>query len=457
MSTKQLTAFSALLTLMLFVTLFGMGTSPLIGQARADEIKSAGTGSLTLEEAIQEGREHSPDVQKAQAAFEQSHWHTTEMLGSGFLPKLTASGNYYFNRKFEILNIDFEGAAVQFPSIYPTTSTELDLVIPIFDGLANVYNLKAASLQESAVQNELTRASFEVDQSIRLAFFQALAAALSESVAEENVKTFQDHLQQTATQKKGGVATNYDVLRVQVQLNEAQSDLIDAQDNVVLTRQKLNQILGYDQDDRTLNGELPTPNAKPIRQLKFDDSIAENRTDVKALELRAEASDKMRTAQTVWWVPQLSFGANYTWFNDLSNSITQASDFQSAYNVGLFLRWNLFDGGVSYAKSREAAYSSAQDDKNVEKARLALPYDFDYWKRRYLSNASRFEAKQLDLERSKESVRLAREEQKAGTRTSSEVLDAELDLYRARVGVVNAQSNAAEAQIRLELALGRTI
>jgi outer membrane protein len=215
--------------------------------------------------------------------------------------------------------------------------------------------------------------------------------------------------------------------------------------------------LGLDQDDRSLTGDLPAPNASPIRQLKFDAAIAQDRTDVKALELRAEASDKMKTAQNVWWVPSLSFGANYTWYNDLSNSITQASNFQSAYNTGLFLRWNLFDGGVSYAKSREAAYASAQQDKNVEKARLTLPYDFDYWKRRYLSNASRFEAKQLDLERSKESVRLAREEQKAGTRTSSEVLDAELDLYRARVGVVNAQSNAAEAQIRLELALGRKI
>ena len=153
----------------------------------------------------------------------------------------------------------------------------------------------------------------------------------------------------------------------------------------------------------------------------------------------------------------LSFGANYTRYNDLSNSITQASDFQSAYNVGLFLRWNLFDGGDSYARAKEAAYSNVQNEKNVKKARLNLPYDFDYWNRRYLSNASRYRAKQLDLERSKESVRLSREEQKAGTRTSSEVLDAELDLYRARVGVVNAQSNAAEAQIRLELALGRKI
>jgi outer membrane protein TolC len=447
MHTKQIAPISILLCLML-----SMATL-----VRGDEIKDAGKGTLTLEEAVQEGRDHSPDVQRAQAASDQSRWHTFETLGAGFLPRLTASGNYYLNRKFEILNINFEGSAVAFPSIYPTTSTELDLVVPIFDGLANIHRYQAASLQQQAVENETARTTFEMEQSIRLAFYQALAASLSESVAEENVKTFNDHLKQTGAEKKGGIATNYDVLRVQVQLNEAQSDLIDAQDNVALTRQKLNQLLGVDQDERALSGDLPTPNAETIKHLSFDSRIAEDRTDVKALELRAEASDKERTANNVWWIPQASFGANYTWYNDLSNSITQSSDFQSAYNLGIFVRWNLFDGGVSYAKAKEAAYANVANEKSVEKARLTLPYDFDYWKRRYMSNASRFIAKQLDLERSQESVRLARDEQRAGTRTSSEVLDAELDLFRARVGVVNAQSNAAEAQIRLELALGRKI
>ena len=230
-----------LLNLLLLLVIF----TPDTQMARADEIKDAGKGSLTLEQAIDEGREHSPDVQRAQAAFGQSHWQTFEALGNGFLPRVTASGNYYFNKKYELLNIDFEGAPVQFPSIYPTTSTELDLVVPIFNGLANLNSWKAASLQESAVENELARTMFESDQEIRLAFYQALAASLSESVAEENVKTFQDHFDQTNTQKKGGVATNYDVLRVQVQLNEAQSDLIDAQDNVALTRRSSINFWGW--------------------------------------------------------------------------------------------------------------------------------------------------------------------------------------------------------------------
>jgi outer membrane protein TolC len=414
-------------------------------------------GTLTLEEAVQEARQHSPDVLGARAAADQFRWKKYEALGGGFFPRLDIKGNYYTNKKFEYLNIDFEGNPVVFPSIYPTTSTSLDLTIPIFDGFANIHRLQSAALEQSAAENELSRTEFETDQQVRLAFYQALAASLSDDVAEENVKTFRDHLKQTSIEKQGGAATNYDVLRVEVQLNEAESDLIDARDNVVLTRRKLTELLGLEQDDRKIEGVLPTPDAARVASVNFDPSVAQARTDLQALEQRAEASDRNRGAQSVWWVPQLAFGADYTWYNNLTNSISNSDDFRSAYNVGLFVRWNLFDGGVSLARAKEASYAQVQADKAAEKARLALPYDFDYWKRRYLSNSSRFKAKQLDLQRSEESVRLAREEQRAGTRTSTEVLDAELDLYRARVGVVNAQSNAAEAQIKLELAVGRRI
>ena len=83
--------------------------------------------------------------------------------------------------------------------------------------------------------------------------------------------------------------------------------------------------------------------------------------------------------------------------------------------------------------------------------------EFAYWKRRYSSNTDHYVSKQLNVTRSLESVRLAKEEERAGSRTSSEVLDAELDLFRSKAGVVNAQVNAVESLINLELALGRTI
>jgi outer membrane protein len=137
--------------------------------------------------------------------------------------------------------------------------------------------------------------------------------------------------------------------------------------------------------------------------------------------------------------------------------VSGSGNYKPAYSIALALSWNIFDGGVALAQSKQAVYQQIQADKKTEAARLQVPYDFNYWKKRFLSNTDHYEARKYDVERSEESVRLAKEEEKAGTRTSTETLDAELDLFRSKAGVVNAQVNALEAQIRLELALGRTI
>src|SRR5260221_694157 len=75
--------------------------------------------------------------------------------------------------------------------------------------------------------------------------------------------------------------------------------------NVVLARRKLSQLLGLEQDDRELRGDLPTPQAVPVQSLKFDPA-AIARTDIQALEERAEAASKWSTAQNLWFFPKVT-------------------------------------------------------------------------------------------------------------------------------------------------------
>jgi outer membrane protein TolC len=71
-----------------------------------------------------------------------------------------------------------------------------------------------------------------------------------------------------------------------------------------------------------------------------------------------------------------------------------------------------------------------------------------------VSKASLYEARLTDIDKAKESVRLATLGFKAGTRTTTDVLDAELEVFKATSGMVQAQVDALEALINLEIALG---
>lgn len=434
------------------------GSSTQRSPSEEGSLKGSQANILTLDKAIDEGLTRSPQIQKSRAIAQEYRWKRIESLGSGFLPKLSAAGAHYFSPQYTITGFNFAGQTLNFPGFYPNTTFSLDLTIPIFDGLANIRNLQGAGLAEDAVQKELSRAEFQLKKDIELAFYQALAAAQLDMVAEENVKTMDDHLRQVSVQNKGGAATRYDVLRVEVQLNDARADSIDAKDNVTLTRRKLNQLLNLESDDRSLQGTLPVPDVQKVKDLRFD-HIAEVRDDIQALNLRAEAAGHFHSAQNAWLSPTISVGGQYLFYDQqlFNNTVQNTGNYKTAYNVGVFLKWNLFDGGVSLARANEIAYQEIQASKTAETAKIAVPYDFDYWKRRYISNSDHFLSKKLDITRSEESVRLSKEEERAGTRTSTETLDAELDLFRAKAGAVTAQVNAVEAQIHLELVLGKNI
>jgi outer membrane protein TolC len=425
-------------------------------EEHSKELKA--TSALSVDAAIVEGLDRSPEIRRARAAQSESEWKRFETLGEGFLPKISGNAHHYFGETYEYTNINFGGSILNFPGFYPTNTAGIDVMVPIFDGFSNVRNLEAASLNEDAAVAELSQAEFQLRQDIRLAFYKALASSELLAVADQNVRTLEDHLRQVDAQKHGGVATSYDVLRVQVQLSDARADQIDAQDNFATSRRKLTELMGLESDDRPLTGVLPIPQADRVKNLKFNETTVD-RSDLRALNLRAEAAEKAQNAASTWYVPSIYVGGEYNWYDAqvFTTSVQDTGHYYNSYNVGLFLKWNLFDGGVSIARQQQASYRTIQAEKSAEAAKLKVPYDFEYWKRRYLSHTDHYISKKFDITRSEESVRLAKEEEKAGTRTSTETLDAELDLFRAKAGVVNALMNAAEAEIRLELALGREI
>jgi len=253
---------------------------------------------------------------------------------------------------------------------------------------------------------------------------------------------------------KGGAATGYDVLRIEVQLNEAKTDLISANDQVVITREDLDETLGNASDPRTLQGELPVPD--PTLETKIGELDLPGRSDFQAASMRTDSLAQAESEALSFWIPKLSLSGQYSFYNDLDSSLANTSLFRSAYSVGLFLSWNLFDGSA-YARAKEASSKTIQSEKDLEAKRLHLPHDLTSWKKRYHYSTALYSARRSDVEKSLETVRLAQEGYRAGTRTSTEILDAELDLIRARAGVVNAQLASVEALINLELAIGHAV
>ncbi|MBC7384582.1 MAG: TolC family protein [Cryobacterium sp.] len=413
-------------------------------------------GKLSLNDAVSEALGTSPVVGQAKAAMEEQSWKQTESL-SGFLPTVQISGSHLFTKRYQYTDLVFNGSPTSIPGIIPTTSAALSASIPIFDGFANISRYRAAAQLGEAAHNDADWTNFRIEEETKLHYAEALTAVKLELVAQQNVETLTDHLDQVNKTRRGGMATQFDVLRVEVQLNEAQSELLRSKDDVVLTRQKLLLTLGREasEDNREIEGNLEVPDAQTIASLKLEDRM--QRKDLAALALRSQAANLSESASAAYWIPKISLGAQYILYNNLSDGFSDWNRYREAWNTGVFMTWTLFDGMTSIARSKTSIAQRVQVEKQLESARLQAPNDFEFWKRRYLYSATLYQAKVSDVKKGEESIRLAKAAFKAGVRTNSEVLDSELDLFRARAGLVNALKNCAEAKIKLELAIGKPI
>jgi outer membrane protein TolC len=411
---------------------------------------------LGLEGAISEARQNSPDLKQAASAVAEADWKRLE-AASPHIPHLQAGANQVLDTKYAYLGVYFGPEAIEFPSAMPSTTVDLEASWMIFDGLGSVRAYQAAALNYQAAQAGLQRADFQLAQNIRLRFFQALAAVELLQVSNHNIVTLEEHLAIANASQRSGISTRFNVLRIEALLEEARAEKRLAEDNALIARKNLSQAMGLDSDERALQGTLPAPDEK-VLPVELKPVLAE-RDDIRAQLSRQGAAEKIEQAAAGFWWPRLALYADeqYYKYKAFDPAIIETPNFKEAYTVGARLSWDIFDGGASLARQAEAGHR-AEEAAQVSRAMLLkAALDFETWQRRFVTNAEVYRARLRTEEKSQESVRLATLGLKAGTNTNSEVLDAELDLFRSRANIVRAQSDAAEALINLELAIGKKL
>ena len=413
--------------------------------------------AMTLDQATKLAEENSPELRGMRASVEKASWGKNEAI-SGYIPHVHLGFDHFLSSKYLRESMILGAGTISTPAAYPQNNFTVDASWTIFDGFGSYHLYRAADLRTESASLDLKHAEFKLSQGIRIAFYQALAAQKLYEVAQLNIKTLEDHLARAKLTAHAGYGTQFDVLRIDANLEEARADLEQSENNIHITRDALFEAMGMAKDDeRNLEGELPILSESIVS--KVLDFSTSDRDDIRSLDKKREATSEFNAASKNFWYPSVSLFAEqqYYQFGNFDAAVLPTSNYQSASLLGIRLKWNLFDGGYSYAKQQQSSQSLIESQAQSEKAELSMPKDVDTWRRKFNYGVSLYRARLRALAEFQESVRLAEIGVKAGSRTHTEMLDAELDLFRARGGIVKAQSEAIEALSKLELAVGHRI
>jgi outer membrane protein len=296
--------------------------------------------------------------------------------------------------------------------------------------------IASAGLQEKARQSTALATEADIRLAADEAFYRALAAQAVVNVAKKTVALRQNTTDLVGSLANAKLKSTLDRSFAEVNLNQAQLLLVDAQNAEDAAFADLSAVMGYEQQQNFSlvdnAGEIPAP-AQDVNALTTQ--AMRSRPDLAALNDQFDAAEKFRKAEHELWRPTISALGVTGGAPIRSDSIT--SSWYGA--AGVNLNVPIFNGGLYSARAKEADYRANAAQERVRDLRNKIARDV-----RVAWLASRSAYQKVDvtarlLAQANQALDLAQTRYKLGLSSIVELSQAELAQTSAEIGNTNAR------------------
>jgi outer membrane protein TolC len=408
--------------------------------------------ALTLEESIDIALKNSSLINVAKEGSKSATAQKKEAF-TGFLPKLSTSYNYTRLNEEPSVLLPFPPGEI-FTGTKDNYNWNIEAKQPLFAGGGILASYQASSIAENIAHLEETARYQDVAQDVKIAYFNILKTRRISDVAQQSVEMLKAHRDVAENYFKVGMIPKNDLLYAEVELANGKQTLIRAQNAVQLAKSQFNTIL-----KRGI--VTPVEIVDVMNYEPFDKSFEEclniarhARPELKISSLQSQQAGKMvRSAQSEFF-PYVSLVGNYTRFgDDPSVAGSDYKDMESWYVMAV-ASWNFWEWGktkfrVDASKARENQAVEALRELND---RVALEIKNNYL---MLQEAeSQIAVSQKLIELAAENFRISEERYKERVATSTEVLEAQTLLTKAKSEYANALGDYNISYARLQRAMG---
>lgn len=402
---------------------------------------------LTLEEAVSLALRNNRAVQISTLGVDKTRNALREARSNA---NFTIQGNATYTRFDRVAEARFGPQTVRIGNIENRTARITLTQIIDISGLVRTA-VRAANVTLTVSELELARTRNDTILQVVQAYQGVARADEFVRVAEEALSNAQERLRLVRAQVDAGVAAQFDLLRAETAVAQAEQAVLNARNQRELAAAALNNLLGRDLDapvQVVKPARLPEETLPPLETLT--QQAYENRPELIAARRGVDlAQIGIETARrsllpNIVLTGQADFNLNTSAFNPRRETYTGVA----------VLSVPIWDGGI--ARAREA---QARDDLQIAQLRLqqaregvALEVRQAYLN---LQDAQkRLAVAQKGLEQATEALRLARVRFEAGVSPQLEISDAELAFTQAQTNLVNAQFDYLDAYAALLRAVG---
>jgi outer membrane protein TolC len=418
------------------------------------------SGKLSLEDSIKLTLAHNKMLQRTMEEREIARGATLSAR-SAYLPGVTVSGEY--RRLDETSSFEFpdpltgETQTLQAGDV-DNYSVVLTVSQPIYAGGAISAQVRAARLL-SLFNDQVIRATTQdVVYTAQTAYYNLLLSQHLVEISTDAVRSAKVSLANVERRRAGGVVSNFDVLRAQVELSNFEADLIRSKNAIHIARANLIKTMGVSQDsDFVLSDEFVfAPVDIPVEEAV--ETAFKNRPDLYRQEYQIRQQREQLQIARSRYLPTLSGFFDQTWARpDPKAFVSPEIQWGDTWQAGIRGAWPIFDGF-----QREGAI--IQEKARLRQAQLGL-VDIEetalYELTRALlemENAEEFvQSQRLNRDRATEGLRLAEVGYEQGINTQVELIDAQTALTTARVNYYESIYRHVVAKLAVRRAMGTIV
>lgn len=424
---------------------------------------------LTVDQSVEIGLKRSKFLHSSQMRVKAAESKSSESHASQ-LPSLKVAGSY--TRLSDVPPFTQTIPAGTFGSQQPPISFTLSPVVlnnynlrasvqqPLFTGFRLQSNASIAELSAQAIRQEFDKDQAELIYSITNSYWTLFKAIKFQKVIDENVEQVKAHLDEVENLMKQGMATTNEVLRVQVQLSNAELLQIDAKNNVHLATIALNNVIGQPlETEIQLESSPDTLYSRHLERQPNDlnaltQQAMQHRPELKAVEYRVEAGEAGVDLARSGWYPQIYLTGNYYYARPNQRILPTEDRFSDTWDIGITATLDIWNWGSTIHQSEQAQAQLAQSQDALAQLRDAITLEVTQNHLMLNQSNERIRVSDQAVKQAEENYRVTNEKFKLGVALNTDLLDAEGALLQAKWNHIQTQVDYELAQARLHKSVG---
>lgn len=332
------------------------------------------------------------------------------------------------------------------------------LTQPIFMGGGIIALNKMADIGEDLMRNQsdlqLQSTIYTVDQ----AYWQVVSLRHKKKLAEAYLELVKKLDTDVSKMIDEGVATRSEGLSVKVKVNEAEMQVTQVNDGLVLSKMLLCQLCGLPLDEQILLPEETQENLVVdtiVQPVDVAAGIA-NRPEMRMLQNTVDLSRQATNLLKAGNLPQVALVGGYTITNpSVFNGFEKK--FGGMWNVGVLVRIPIWNWGDVAYKVRASKGATAIANLEMADAREKMELQINQSQFRVNEAFKKLEMARTNIERADENLRMANLGFQEGVIQSTTVMEAQTAWLQAQSQKIDSEINLKLSQVNLQKATGTLV